>query len=288
MNVPADELAAAVGSVATAAAGARPFAATIGPAATFAPERPVVFLSVRGADGEIGELRRAAARGVLEPPGSRPERPFVPHVTLSSDADGALVGACVAAFARYERETTFAHLHLLEQDLGQPDRPWRSIASPALGGRVVRRRGARELELTVSAHLDRESATWAGSLVAASGPGRGDGHEPFAVVARERPTGARSAPLGVATGELRAGVCEGLELLVAPDALGEGIGSLLLGHVERLAAERGCEKVRVRTAEGGRAERFYSSRGYVLEAKLAGSSKGGDEVVLTRSLRLAR
>ncbi len=289
MNVADDELGTAVRVVESAASPARPFAATIGPVATFAPERPVVYLAVTGADGELDALRAAAGSGPLAPPPSRPERPFVPHVTLSSHAGDDLARACLVALGRFERETVFTHLHLLEQDLALPERPWLRVAAPALGGTSVRGRGGLEVELAVAAHLDLESAAWVDSRWAehgraAYGP-RWRRDEPFAVVARSRPPRGAGGLVGVATGEIRGGTCELSRLLVGAEARGEGVGSRLLEHVERLASEKGCDRVRLRTAEGGPAEGFYARRGYAREALLPRWREGRDFVVMSRPLR---
>ncbi|HUY30811.1 MAG TPA: GNAT family N-acetyltransferase [Acidimicrobiales bacterium] len=290
VNVASAELEDVVRAIGRLAASTRPFAATLGPVGTFAPERPVVYLSVSGAARELDELHRGASAGPLAPPAARPPRPFVPHVTLSSAVDPPLVEACLAALAGYGRETTFTHLHLLAQDTAAPERPWRTVASPALGGSAVRARGGREVELSLASHLDLVTAAWArerwGEYARETYGASWRPDEPFAVLARARtgPPGDAGALLGVATGEIRGETCECERLIVAPDSRGEGVGSRLLDHVERYAAERGCRSVRLRTIDGGEAERFYAARGYVRGALLPRWRAGRDFVVMAREL----
>ncbi|HVC26155.1 MAG TPA: GNAT family N-acetyltransferase [Acidimicrobiales bacterium] len=292
VNVGADELPAVVSLLARLAASVAPFEITLGPAGTFAPGRPVVYLAVSGASDELDELRRGAATGPLAPPPGRPGRPFVPHVTLSTSVEHELVAPSLAFLAGYERLTVVTHLHLLEQDLAAAGRPWRVVASPALGGAVVRGRGGREVELSVASCLDAVASEWAwatGAQCARVTYGeRWKPGEPFAVVARggDQPArpGAAGSILGVATGEVRGEICECSRLLVDPAARGEGVGSQLLHHVERFAAEQGCRAVRLETVGSGPAERFYAARGYARAAVLPRWREGRDVVVMTREV----
>lgn len=288
-NVRDEEMPGVVAGLDALGAGARPFAAQLGPVATFAPRRPVVYLQVSD-DGELERLRRGAAQDALAPPPGRADRPFVPHVTLSSRVAPDLVVPAVALLAGYERSVTFSRLHLLEQEGGTPDHPWHVVTSALLGGTALVGRGGRELELTVGDALDRAAAAWAGAAWddyarATYGPGwRRD--EPFAITVRDRSAvgTARDRVVGVATGEICGEVCECEQLIVDPSARGEGVGSHLLRHVERLATERGCRTVRLRTLDGGPAARFYEARGFVRTAFLRAWREGRDFVVMVRVL----
>ena len=71
-------------------------------------------------------------------------------------------------------------------------------------------------------------------------------------------------------------------LLVAPDARGTGIADRLLGAVERAAAERGHQLLRVHVdARNSRGRRFYERNGY----ELVGFSRGS--AILIKRVRAA-
>ena len=53
-----------------------------------------------------------------------------------------------------------------------------------------------------------------------------------------------------------------VELHVAPEARGGGIGSRLLAHAETLARERGCSRINLTTALTNPALRLYARHGY--------------------------
>ncbi|MCU1495472.1 MAG: phosphoesterase [Acidimicrobiaceae bacterium] len=282
-NVRDEELPGVLADLEALARSSRAFHAELGPVATFAPRRPVVYLEVSDDDGAITRLHLEASRAALAPPPGREERSFVPHVTLSNGVGGTEVEAVLATLARYRRTCTFGRVHLLEQQSDAPDRPWQVIASPLLGGRSVVGRGGREIELTVADRLDPAVSAWAAE--AWTGYARdtyGPGWEPdvpWAVVAREQ-----GRILGVSTGEARGATCECERLIVDKSARGEGVGSRLLRHVERLAAERGCTRVRLRTLDGGSAERFYAERGYARSVILPAWREGRDFVVMVRDV----
>lgn len=94
----------------------------IGPAATFHPVNPVVYLGVGGA----GEALAALRDRVLVAPLERPiTHPFVPHVTVADDMDPARIPAAVAALADYVMDVRIDTVHLLEEGRG---RVWHPIA----------------------------------------------------------------------------------------------------------------------------------------------------------------
>ena len=103
----------------------------IGPAATFHPVNPVVYLQVGGAEDALAALRDR----VLVPPLERPiTHPFVPHVTVADDMDPARIPAAVAALADYVADVRIDSVHLLEEGRG---RVWRPIADVVLTRRWV-------------------------------------------------------------------------------------------------------------------------------------------------------
>jgi len=73
-------------------------------------------------------------------------------------------------------------------------------------------------------------------------------------------------------------------LIVSPEWRSLGVGSHLLRAVERLGLERGCGRVRLETLRGGRAERFYAERGYVVTATLPRWREEHDFVLMERDI----
>ncbi|MBN2622028.1 MAG: 2'-5' RNA ligase family protein [Acidimicrobiales bacterium] len=133
VNVPADQLPAALDLLREAATVTRPLNLRLGPAATFHPVNPVVYLTV---GGDVDDLRALRDR-VFRPPLERPlTHPFVPHVTVCDDLDPARIPAAVAALADFVVDVNVAVVHLLEEGR---DRVWRPIADAVLTRRWVAR-----------------------------------------------------------------------------------------------------------------------------------------------------
>ena len=122
VNVAEDDLPSALDVLRDAARQTRPLNLRLGPAATFHPETPVVYLAV---GGDIDGLRSLRDR-VFRPPLERAlSRAFVPHVTVADELDPARIPAAVVALADYVVDVTFDGVHLLEEGRG---RVWRPIA----------------------------------------------------------------------------------------------------------------------------------------------------------------
>lgn len=283
VNVRDDAAESALALLRRAAAASRPIAVELGPVATFLPRSPVLYLRVSGDVDELEALRARLAAGPLAPPQGREPRAFVPHVTLTNRAEHAAAATLTEALSGFRLPVSFTRLTLLEQDVAAEGHPWNEIADAALGTPAVVGRGGLDVELSVSGRLDPSVARWA------TGASDADAREaygpswspdaPFAVVARHR-----GELLGVATGEVRGDCCELRRLIVAPEHRRAGVGSHLLRFVERLAAERGCERVRLRTIAAGPAEGFYTRRGYAVLATLPRWRGGLDFAVMERKL----
>jgi 2'-5' RNA ligase len=131
VNVPEESLADALAVLRAAAERTAPLDVRIGPAATFHPVNPVVYLQV-GGDGEpLATLRER----VLVPPLDRPiTHPFVPHVTVADEMEADRIPAAVAALADYVVDVRIDTVHLLEEGRG---RVWRPIADVVLTRRWV-------------------------------------------------------------------------------------------------------------------------------------------------------
>jgi 2'-5' RNA ligase len=129
VNVRQDDIPAALDVLRRAAAETRPLDLRLGPATTFHPVSPVVYL---GADGDVAALSALRSR-IFRRPLERPlALPFVPHVTLADDVDPGRIPAAVAALADYVVDVRFEAVHLLEEGRG---RVWRPIADATFSRR---------------------------------------------------------------------------------------------------------------------------------------------------------
>jgi 2'-5' RNA ligase len=251
VNVRAEQVDDALAHLRAAAAVTRPFRIELGPAATFAPDSPVLYLAV-GGDGldALIELRDQVFREPL----SRPVTwPFVPHVTLAEEMEPGRLDAAVHALADYRADVVFERVHLLQEGDG---RVWSPIADIAFAAPAVVGRGGLELRLDVSDALDPE-----GRALGARDWGPWD-ERPLVVSARR---GERV--VGTAEGWTHGGVGYLARLLVAADCRGEGVGTQLTAAFESEARGRDCTRLVVRTFADSRAERFYLGRGWVEEAR---------------------
>ena len=122
VNVREDDLPAALDLLRSAARRTRPLDLRLGPAATFHPATPVVYLAVGGAVEALARLRDDLFRPPLE---RTVTRPYVPHVTLADEVDPARIPGAVAALADYVVDVRIEAVHLLEEQRG---RVWRPIA----------------------------------------------------------------------------------------------------------------------------------------------------------------
>ncbi len=143
INVRSSDLASALDTVRKAAAvQAGPFSLHLGPAATFVPTNPVVYLAVGGAG--MAPLR-ALREAVLAGPLLRPDRwPWVPHVTLADQAPHEQAEAALVALRHYESEVTLDRVVIMEERA----RCWHPLADACFGRPAVVGRGGLELEIT--------------------------------------------------------------------------------------------------------------------------------------------
>jgi 2'-5' RNA ligase len=212
-----------------AAAVAGPVTLTFGPARSFHPDSPVLYLAVDGDLDELTALRGAMRTGPFEREGAWP---FVPHVTIGTDLSEDRLRAGVDALTDYSVSVTLSHVQVL-QEMRDPDevRRWRPIADAALGGRSVSGRGGIELEVT-------EAAGSACTLTA-----RHDGR---------------------VVGELRGWIDGELAHLawldVSEDDRGLGVGRRLLTAFEDLGRRRGAS--RLVASQPGSMPDFLRARGW--------------------------
>jgi 2'-5' RNA ligase len=130
VNVRVEDVDAAFAVLRRAAANVAPFTVTLGPATTFAPVNPVVYLAVGGEVEPVHALHRAVLTDVLE---RTPTHEFVPHATIVEHTTPERIEAALVALADYRVDVRFESVHLLQQD----GRAWSPIAEALLraGGR---------------------------------------------------------------------------------------------------------------------------------------------------------
>ena len=264
VNVGAGQLPAALAAVRAAAAGqAGPLQLTLGPPATFLPANPVLYLDVGGDLEALRRLRDA----VFVPPLRRPlSWPWVPHVTLADSASEARIAAAVVALDRFAVITSVECVTVLEERRG---RVWRPLADAALGPPAVIGRGGLAVEITrgrvpdPEVHHLIESAAGAvpGSALAVPGsalrgsdevrPGRRPVGPPIVLSARRE---GQVAGAGVAW---RSDAGGQVAVTVAPGARRQGIGGMVLAHLEAAvrAAEWECPVLHAHGPAG-----FYQAR----------------------------
>jgi 2'-5' RNA ligase len=276
VNVREEEVPAAIAVLRAAASARGALSVRLGPAATFHPVNPVVYLAVDSE--EVVAVRDA----VFVPPLERPLTwPFHPHVTLADEvASVERIDAAVTALADYVVDVTFEGIALLEEGEG---RTWSPIAEiPFERPSVVGRGGGLEVSLWRSSALDDEAARWTEREWAAYSLvdyGVAEEDVPFAITAR------RSGEIvGTATGASRLGELYLARLIVAPSERRTGVGSQLLAAVESLAAERGCTRLTLRTQAAGPARALYEGRGWRVYAQLPRWREGRDFVQMERLL----
>jgi 2'-5' RNA ligase len=249
VNVPVDRVPEALAVLRSAAAAAGgPLRLRFGPAATFDPATPVVYLAVAGEVDRLVALRDA----VFRPPLQRAlTHPFVPHVTLADDMAPERIPAAVAALADACLDVTIDRLHLLREE---PGRVWRPVADAPLAPAVVVGRGGLPLELTTSDHLDPEAAR----LLPSS--------RPVAVAAR------RDGELvGAAHGWSVGPVTRLAELVVVEGARRQGVGAHVLAAFEREARDRGSSALETMAPDEPAATALLSGAGW----QAAGSPQAG-------------
>jgi 2'-5' RNA ligase len=258
VNVRAEGLGDALAVLRGAASGqAGALELDLGPAGTFLPVNPVVFLDVSGPGLEaLARLHRAVSAGPL----LRAERwPWRPHVTLCDEATVERAVAAAAALAEYRAAVSFDRLVMLEET----DRHWQPLADACLGPPGVVGRGGLELEITEGrllgpdgrAMLERQQegaaalgAVPAGGVMAVS-PVAGTGGGP----ARQGPqqvvlTGRRDGGVvGVAAAwsEARPGAPAHVLVLVDAQSRRQGTGRALLLGLEASLRRRGWAMERV-------------------------------------------
>lgn len=237
VNVRADDLGAALARVRAAAARQpAPLRLALGPPATFLPDNPVLYLAVSGDLEPLRALRDAVFTGPWERTLSWP---WVPHVTLADSAGEERIAAAVAALDRYAAVATVEQIVVLQEERG---RLWRPVADTALGPAAVVGRGGLALEITRGRMFDPEVQQMvdeAGAEAPAGGeekvPPRGPSFFPIVLSARreDQVVGAAAA--------WRADDGGHAAVLVAPGVRRQGIGGIMLAHLESAVGAAGWD-----------------------------------------------
>jgi GNAT superfamily N-acetyltransferase len=208
-----------------------------------------------------------------------PDWPFVPHVSLTTDATPERIDAGVVALADYQAVVHVDRVHVLQEG---DDRVWRPLADASLGPTAVVGRGGLPVELAVTEGLDPRAerflvTAWEDHEVASH---TADGEETrrYAVTAYRE-----GEVVGVAVGTSSETLWLD-RLVVAAHTRRQGIGSQLLASVVALAADRGCSRVALVVPAGGPAQALSEARGFVVDIKLPDWRDGHDFVRMVRRL----
>lgn len=236
VNVREDAVDDALAVLRAAAAAAGPLVLTLGPAATFQPDTPVLYLEV---GGDLDALHRLRDAVFVAPLARRLTWPFVPHVTLAEEQPAQRLTAAVAALADYRVDVRIERVHLLEETKDpERGRTWEAVADAPLAPKVVVGRGGLPLELVASTTLDRSV-------------------RPLVVTARRE-----RRVVGTALATLEGDLAHLLGLHVVTDERGTGVGTQLLAVLEQELRRGGITRI---VAEVGAIAPFLHGRGWAAE-----------------------
>ena len=218
VNVREDRLGEALAVLRRAAAATRPVTLTLGPAATFLPDNPTLYLAV------AGDVQPVRDRVFVEPLARPLTWPFVPHVTLADEAEPHRIAAAMESLADYVVDVTFDRVHLLREG---PGRVWSPIADAVFAPPAVIGRGGLPVEITVTESVGPEARALAGA-------------QPLVVTAR-----AEGVIAGYAEGWCRPPAAHLSSMVVAPEQAHLGVERHLLAAFRSEAAARGCDDVTI-------------------------------------------
>ena len=248
VNVREPDVVGALSLLRTAAGETPPLRLRLGPAATFHPATPVVYLRV---DGDVDELRSLRNRLFRAPLARALTHPFVPHVTLADDIAPERIPAALAALADFNAEVVIDRVHLLREE---PGRVWRPIADAAFAEPAIVGRGGLPVELTVSDQPGPDAEP----LLATSHTASGAAVQAFTVTARRE-----GEVVGAAQGWTRGSFGRLLALVVAEEARRQGIARHLVAAVEDLARRRGVHTLHAEAADSPACAGLLESAGWL-------------------------
>lgn len=145
LDVPIGLLEEATGVLRRAAAASSPVQLELGPARTFFPRAPVIYLEVGGDLEEVTQLRAALTFGVLAEHRLKYERPFVPHVTLDRRMAPDRIQSALRSVSSYHATAMIDVLTLLVLDRAKPR--WEVAQETCLGSPFVEDGAELDIEL---------------------------------------------------------------------------------------------------------------------------------------------
>jgi 2'-5' RNA ligase len=155
VNVRVGDLPAVFAQLRAAGAAITPFSVTLGPAVTFQPVNPVVYLEVGGDVDAVHAIRSGVFAGALH---RKLSYDFVPHVTIAENLAPERIEAALIALADYRVEVTFESVHLLQEH----ERRWHPIAEARFEEPLIVGRGGLPVEVTSSSIADPEVVRFMG------------------------------------------------------------------------------------------------------------------------------
>jgi 2'-5' RNA ligase/predicted GNAT family acetyltransferase len=215
VNVRVEDLDDACDLLRDAARRTAPFRLTLGPARTFLPINPVLYLEVGGDVPSVDALRDRIFRPPLE---RNLTWPFQPHVTVLDGGEETRIRAAVDALAGVRIDVDITQVHLLKEHNDDGVRCWRPIFEASLGEPAVVGRGGLELELEV-------------------------GEKPYAGHSLGVTARRDGRIVGTAVGWTDGERARLLDVQVEPDARGQGVGAHLVAAFASAAAERGATTI---------------------------------------------
>ncbi len=276
LNIRDDELDGALAVVRDAGARSRPLRLELGPAETFLPDAPVLYLAV-GDQGAVRALRTLRALLMVVPFERPDERPYVPHVTLLTHGSPEKIHAAVQALCDARFGAVVEYLTVLEC---HEDSVWRPAAEVPLGAPVVVGRGSVDVELAISTVVDPEAKRLMiqvrDEVAGEQGEWPHDDREAVVITARHDGVvvGALAGWIGMGRGRVD-------EVAVAKDVRRHGIGSRLLAAFESAANDRRCPKLTMRVPAASTAQVWCENRGWHVAP---GKSDMAAQATLTDSL----
>jgi 2'-5' RNA ligase len=235
VNVRAEALDDAIGVLrAAAAALGGPLDLDLGPARTFLPASPVLYLDVTGPDlAALVRLHGAVSRAPLLRPSGWP---WAPHVTVCDEVPLDRADAALSALSRYRAPAHFDRVVMMQET----ERRWVPLVDAALGPPPVLGRGGLDLEVTRGWILGpdaraRMEGDVEGAQALAEWETRGAG--PSIVLTGRR----RGAVVGAALAWTEAGAGGRIHVLVsvAGPERGQGAGRALFRQLEVALAQAG-------------------------------------------------
>jgi 2'-5' RNA ligase len=254
-NVADDAFASAEQVVRDTAGDFEPITLTLGPPATFPDNPSVLFLRVQAAE-TLTVLKEALFRGPFAGR-DRLQRAFVPHVTLDSRREQFVDDRLLRELASYTNSVEVASLALLEQAESSPHDGWSTLTSYDLAQASLVGRGGLEVHLSAGTTLSPSSRMLVGTWYLDTSESVSTGATEYFALAS-----ISSEVVGAATWTLDGDAVVLNRHVVAPSWRQAGVGTTLLGFVERLEHARGRRAIVLGSALHEAADAYYLGRGY--------------------------